>query len=113
MNRIWSRCPIWIKYPLAGIFGLFFPVIVYFLMSVVLSNIPINRDFRQEDGVKIYIRSNGVHTDFVLPVETPEIDWRERFPFQNFRRPDRSATHISFGWGDRGFYLETPNCLRY
>jgi uncharacterized protein (TIGR02117 family) len=58
--------------------------------------------------VTVYIRSNGVHTDLVVPIADTVKDWRTFMSAQFFRRPDTSHTHMAFGWGDRGFYLEVP-----
>jgi uncharacterized protein (TIGR02117 family) len=58
--------------------------------------------------VQLFIRSNGVHTDLVLPVRSGAHDWRALVPPQHFKRPDSAHTYVSFGWGDRGFYLEVP-----
>lgn len=59
------------------------------------------------NGHTIYLHSNGVHTDIVLPVRTEAKDWSRTFPFTNTSSADSSFTHIGIGWGDKGFYLET------
>lgn len=83
-------------------------LIVYFLFAVVLSLIPVNKNFKNaEDGIAIYIRTNGVHTDFVVPVSTKIIDWREKIPFTDFDFVDSSFRYICFGWGNREFYIDT------
>ena len=57
-------------------------------------------------GVTVYACDNGVHTDLVLPVAAEGIDWRQ------LPHPDESArakfSHVSFGWGSRDFYINTP-----
>jgi len=84
------------------------PVIVYFLFAVVLSQIPVNKDFQNtQDGIAIYIRSNGVHTDFVVPVETKSINWRKKIPLHDFDLVDSSFHYVCFGWGNREFYIDT------
>jgi uncharacterized protein (TIGR02117 family) len=59
------------------------------------------------NGPLIYIHSNGVHTDLVLPLRSAAKDWSALLPFGNTASGDTAATHVSFGWGDKGFYLET------
>jgi uncharacterized protein (TIGR02117 family) len=54
------------------------------------------------------VRTNGIHTDVVVPTTHPTIDWRARHPAAHFPLLDREPGYIAFGWGDRGFYLETP-----
>ena len=99
----------YLKYVIRVLLTVILLPVGYALTSFVFSIIPINRDFIQaEDGIDIFVWSNGVHTDFVVPIRTAEIDWSMYFPFDHFRRAYPSATHISFGWGDRKFYMETP-----
>lgn len=58
--------------------------------------------------VKIFVRSNGVHADLVLPVSALDIDWRNHIPIDDPNLLDGSFPYLAFGWGDRGFYLTTP-----
>jgi uncharacterized protein (TIGR02117 family) len=63
-------------------------------------------DLPRGQGIRIYACDNGVHTDLVLPVSAEGIDWRQ------LPHPDESArmnlNHVSFGWGSRDFYVNTP-----
>lgn len=70
--------------------------------------IPVNNDFvPTENGIKLYIVSNAVHADVIVPVSSSIIDWNESFSSFDFAGDISTATHIAFGWGDRGFFLET------
>jgi uncharacterized protein (TIGR02117 family) len=81
----------------------------YFLAGWIGSSIPRNGNWREaEDGVEIMLETNGVHTAIVVPLVTPEKDWRQDFPASDIAAPDRPYTHLSISWGDRQFYLETP-----
>lgn len=84
-------------------------VALYFGSVAVLGAIPVNADFAPAaDGVELCLRSNGVHSDFVLPTRSPAIDWRTQHPSVDFPRIAGARDRIAFGWGDRQFYLETP-----
>lgn len=85
-------------------------LMLYFLAAFILGVTPVNRDFQSpaEGGIEIFVASNGLHTDIVVPVRTPYQDWSELIPFGHFAGIDTTATYISFGWGDKGFYIETP-----
>ena len=75
---------------------------------LIVGLIPVNNDFRPtEDGIKIFVVSNAVHADIVLPVLSAEVDWSERFANAKFSSDVRDQSHVAFGWGDRGFFLET------
>jgi uncharacterized protein (TIGR02117 family) len=50
-----------------------------------------------------------VHTDIVAPMHSALIDWNTVVPFENTDSKDTTFQYASFGWGDKGFYLETPN----
>jgi uncharacterized protein (TIGR02117 family) len=58
--------------------------------------------------VDAYIISNGVHTDFLLPVQTSAIDWKSIFDPHAVTDPAVATDYIAIGWGDREFYLNTP-----
>ncbi len=92
---------------LAGIAAL--PVL-YLLAALLLGTIPANGDWEEpEEGVTIFLRTNGVHTWIVVPKVTPEMDWRRLAPGAHLRDPRWGAgDHVALGYGNRTFYLETP-----
>ncbi len=61
-----------------------------------------------KNGVEIFMKSDGVHTDFVLPVKTTSKDWSKTFLRTYTKSNDSTKQHISIGWGDQGFFLNTP-----
>ncbi|MEJ8803944.1 TIGR02117 family protein [Pontibacter sp. H249] len=90
---------------------LFILITLFFASGFILSSIPVNRSFAQSsspDSVEIYVTSNGVHTDIIVPVVTPYIDWRTKIPLHHFGNVDSTYSYLAFGWGDRRFYMETP-----
>jgi uncharacterized protein (TIGR02117 family) len=96
----------WIGYVLAV---LLLSVAGYFAAAQLINLMPVNSNWSpSEGGVDAYIASNGVHTDFVLPVTSASIDWRERIPLRHFSAPGVDINYIVLGWGDRDFYINTP-----
>jgi uncharacterized protein (TIGR02117 family) len=84
-------------------------LILYALAAIVLGYFPLNRDFQSSPGgTEVFVCSNGVHTDFVLPVRNPVVDWSRRFPAPDFPGPVGGYDHIGIGWGDLDFYRATP-----
>jgi uncharacterized protein (TIGR02117 family) len=84
-------------------------VILYFLCSFWLPYLKVNQDYKLPvSGIAIYLESNGVHTDFVLPAKTEQMDWFTQFPCRHFQEVDTTYRFVAIGWGDRGFYLYTP-----
>lgn len=72
--------------------------------------IPRNAGWRPPaDGIHIFIESNGVHTGIIVPKVAAGIDWRGLARAGDLRDPRYAGyDHLSFGWGERTFYLETP-----
>lgn len=90
---------------LAAITGL---VLLYLAAAYCLSRIAVNKNAVSKEEVTIYILSNGVHTDIVVPVKSDEMDWSSYVKFDDTKGKDSTAQYVGFGWGDKGFYLETP-----
>ena len=82
---------------------------LYLLAAWLLAKVPVNAGAAQpKDGIPIYLLSNGVHTDLVLPLANAEHDWRSLLDRDLTTKPDSLARWVGFGWGDKGFYLNTP-----
>lgn len=83
---------------------------LYVLSALTLPYIKINKDFQnKQEGIKIYVISSGVHTDLVVPAKTIYKDWTLTFPLDSFDVKDGTRSYIGFGWGDKEFFLNTPN----
>ena len=84
-------------------------LIVYAISALGLSRISVNSEVVQEgETIEVFILSNGVHTDIVVPVKNEIKDWTDEIQFQHTKSKDSLANYLAFGWGDKGFYLETP-----
>ena len=85
-------------------------VALYFTADAILSRIPANSksSANTDKNYTIYLLSNDVHTDIVLPVQTDLLDWREIFPTSDVKSKDTTYNWVGIGWGDKGFYLNTP-----
>jgi uncharacterized protein (TIGR02117 family) len=88
--------------------GLVVAILFYLGAAFCLSRTSVNDDVQSEEQVTIYILTNGVHTDIVVPVKTSQIDWSGYIKPENTKANDHSAEFLALGWGDKGFYLETP-----
>jgi uncharacterized protein (TIGR02117 family) len=92
------------RWPVRLLGGLAGAVLLYGLVAAGAMLVPVNGNFRQQaDGVEVFISSNGVHVDLVLPAETPLWNWRQDGVIHR-----AGVTHVGFGWGERNFYLNTP-----
>lgn len=100
----------WLGWTALGLFGL---IAAYSLAGWVGSSIPRNADWREPaandpDAVTIMIETNGVHTALVLPLVTPERDWRPIFPDSEIAAPSPEYTHVAVSWGEKQVFLYTP-----
>jgi uncharacterized protein (TIGR02117 family) len=82
---------------------------VYLAAALGLGALAVNRNFQPSaDGIEIAVCSNGVHTDFVLPVKTAEVDWAAIFPPAHYPTDVTHFDYVGIGWGDLDFYRSTP-----
>lgn len=82
---------------------------VYFLFTFLLTIIPSNGNFQPaENGVDLYVISNGVHTDICFEITDAQLDWNKALDFKNFKTDKSERKYLSMGWGDKGFYFDTP-----
>ncbi|MGI9582307.1 TIGR02117 family protein [Chryseobacterium sp. RRHN12] len=84
-------------------------VIIYVILGLLIPYIPVSaKDDGQKKEIPIYIYTNGVHTDIVMPVTNDLQDWSRKIPFANTKSKKTDYQYIGIGWGDKGFYLDTP-----
>ncbi|KAF0238318.1 MAG: hypothetical protein FD181_1129 [Prolixibacteraceae bacterium] len=78
-------------------------VILYFAAALVLSYLkthPPKQDCPADK--EIYITTNGVHLDIVMHMENLESEFMKKLEILP------GTKYVSFGWGDKEFYLNTP-----
>ena len=84
-------------------------VVIYALLGYLLPYIEVSsKDDGQKKEIPVYIYTNGVHTDIVMPVKNDLQDWSAKIPFSNTVSKRTDYNYIGIGWGDKGFYLDTP-----
>jgi uncharacterized protein (TIGR02117 family) len=90
---------------ISGFLGL---LIIYIIFAAILSIIPVNKNFSDTKpaDISIFLLSNGVHLDIVVPKVNSWKDWREDLQIDPLI--DEQVNLVAFGWGDREFYLNTP-----
>ncbi len=82
---------------------------LFMLAGWLGSMIPRNAAWTEPaDGVTLMVETNGIHTAIVMPLVTPQKDWRGAFPAGDLAAPNRPYTHVSVSWGERAVFLETP-----
>ncbi len=92
-----------IKKVLKLVITLFLIPVVYLLLSLILTLIPVNgnNDYIEKNN-SIFLNSNGIHLDIIIPkdqIDSYLLDGLE------YSKKDK---YFSFGWGDKKFYFNTP-----
>lgn len=90
--------------------SIFVFILFYIGFTYLLFFIPVNRHAASEGSkdLSVYVMTNGVHTDIVVPVKNDIMDWSKMVKYENTLSKDTTFNYVAFGWGDKGFYLQTP-----
>jgi len=95
-----------LRWPLrivATVLGL---ALLYAAGVVVGGLIPVGSPAAPEgDGYEIFLQSNGIHVEFVLPANAVN----GPLAAAAARLPGGLAPYVAFGWGERDFFLNTPS----
>lgn len=85
-------------------------LVIYLLLATAAAYVPVNKDQSdfKDQNLSVYILTNGVHTDIVVPYFNEVYDWRTYLDPTLTPSKRIAAQWVAFGWGDKGFYLQTP-----
>ena len=85
-------------------------MIAFWCIAMILSRISVGAVTEKMPGkerVTIYLASNGVHTDMILPIENSTINWQKELHLPDSILQDSVRQYLAFGWGEKGFYMKT------
>jgi uncharacterized protein (TIGR02117 family) len=92
-----------VKKVLGWIFCFLLIPIAYLIVSLILTSITIDRKVDSKISDKsIYLSTNGVHLNIVLPKKNIESSLLSGI------KHNQTDNYLSFGWGDENFYINTP-----
>jgi uncharacterized protein (TIGR02117 family) len=83
-------------------------LLLYVGCALAFSRLTADGEPATKPAITIYLKSNGVHADLVLPIIAGNKNWSESILYKNTRSGDTTFNLIGFGWGHKEFYLETP-----
>ncbi|MBW4331188.1 TIGR02117 family protein [Stakelama sp. CBK3Z-3] len=94
----------------AVLLGLSLLSAAYIAAGLIGGVLPANRQrIAPERGIRIYVEDNGIHTGIVVPKQAAGVDWSTLVRAGDIADPRYAAYgYLSFGWGDRAFYIGTP-----
>lgn len=84
-------------------------ILAFWCCSIVLSHIPVGEEHPKSRLPRrtVYITSNGVHSDIVLPMNAYGTDWVAELGLPDSIRQNHDRTELSFGWGQKEFFMKT------
>jgi uncharacterized protein (TIGR02117 family) len=90
-------------------FELLFAVIcIYMLIFLTVSPFTFQAEKTTDPKTEIvYLTTNGIHSDIMLPIHHPLMDWKETLGMEKALSVDTFQTHLKFGWGDKNFFMRT------
>lgn len=91
----------------ARAFEAFFAAIFTFVLIVFYGEAIPTGEIPNKGDIPIYVRSNGIHTELILPAVTKVMDWKEFIATEDFG-DSISYEYLVMGWGDKGFFMNTP-----
>ena len=95
---------------LAAVLALLAIPLLYLSAALLLTLIPANSEWHEaKEGVRVFVRTNGVHTWIMVPTVTPDMDWRPLVPGKDLKDPRwGNGNYVAIGYGNREVYLNTP-----
>lgn len=80
-------------------------ILLYLFAALIGSIIPANQSWEQpEEGVDLFIETNGLHTGIIMPIWSDVHDWTPLVRPEHLENPNDFGTHILVGWGHEGVY---------
>ncbi|MBN4084722.1 DUF2459 domain-containing protein [Flavobacteriaceae bacterium AH-315-B10] len=77
--------------------------VIYLVISIILTAIIVKElDQSSANNKTIYLQTNGIHLNIIIPKNDIEIDLLKNLEVMENQK------YISFGWGDENFYINTP-----
>lgn len=88
---------------------LIFPLFVlsYLLAAWIFASLPVNQA-QPKGEITLFLVSNGVHTDVVMPLKNEIFDWTTVVNPIDTITDESNIAYVGLGWGERNFYLYTP-----
>ena len=83
---------------------LFIPLITYITIAHLLTFFPSKKKPFLDQNRSIYISYSQLHSDIIININALDKRWEEKLPSKVMQ----SQGYLSFGWGDKEFYLNTP-----
>ena len=69
-----------------------------------------NNSSKNNCNTKICVSDTGIHSNIIVPTKTQTFDWHNYLSIDRIGIDNaKDYNYLSFGWGDRNFYMSTPS----
>ena len=100
------------RFPNVGIISatILVAIAAYPAGGFIAGAIPANAAWSEpQHGITLFVESNGVHVGIIMPKQAAGVNLRRLFPIDDLADPRFGGhDHVSVGWGEQDFYLQTP-----
>ncbi|MEW4467268.1 TIGR02117 family protein [Parasphingorhabdus sp. JC815] len=80
-------------------------IILYLLAALAGSILPANQFWKSpDDGLELFIETNGLHTAIIMPAYSDVHDWRTLIRPEDIDSSMGYSSHVMIGWGHEGVY---------
>lgn len=84
-------------------------IILYWFSERLFSHIAVSEEVVSNPTELVYMTSNGVHTDFILPIRHGKKNWGQDLCIADELAKDTTRHYLAFGWGHKEFFLKTKS----
>lgn len=95
----------WTKWLKRATISLLTVIGLYLVAALFGSIFPANPYWKSpDDGIELFIETNGLHTGIIMPMRSDVHDWGEFIRPEHLDSPTLYGSHILVGWGHEGVY---------
>jgi uncharacterized protein (TIGR02117 family) len=70
----------------------------------------LSNHLKDDCNVQICVSNTGIHSNIIVPTINKAYDWSNYLPLADVGMDTaKDYKYLSFGWGDRAFYMSTPS----
>lgn len=104
-NSIWLRLYRYFTRCFQAIFFCLTLLCVCILIPAKWGNYP-----KENCDFQVCISNTGIHSNIIVPTQNSIFDWHKYLSIEKLGTDiDFDYNYLSFGWGDRAFYMSTPS----
>lgn len=93
-----------VRWMVKSVLALLLVIVAYAAIGTLLSWMEVDGQPSPDGEVVVYVRTNGAHTDIVVPTRTERIDWSKVAP-PGDTAAGVQGSYLACGWGSQEFYL--------